>query len=99
MPPNLRQSILTLATKYRLPAIHNLRFSNENGLMWYGPDLLDPYRNDGPQYADRILRGEKVNNLPVQFPRYELVLNRRTAKAIGLEFPATLLALADEVIE
>jgi putative ABC transport system substrate-binding protein len=100
MPPDLRQSVMALATKYRMPAIYFSKLSHEEGLMSYGVDALDPFRHGGPQYADRILRGEKVNNLPVQFPtKYELVLNRRTAKAIGLKFPVTLLALADEVIE
>jgi putative tryptophan/tyrosine transport system substrate-binding protein len=99
MAPDLRQSIIALAAKHRLPAIYSLK-GFEEGLMYYGPDRLDSMLNGGPQYADRILRGENVSNLPVQFAtKYELVLNRRTAKAIGLEFPATLLALADEVIE
>ena len=109
MAPDLRQSVIALAAKHRLPAIYYSRVASNltggfgfqvGGLMSYGPDRLDPILNGGPQYADRILRGENVSNLPVQFPtKYELVLNRRTAKAIGLEFPATLLALADEVIE
>jgi putative tryptophan/tyrosine transport system substrate-binding protein len=101
MAPDLRQSVIALAAKHQLPAIYYSKVSfQEEGLMSYGPDRLDSMLNGGPQYADRILRGENVSNLPVQFPtKYELVLNRRTAKAIGLEFPATLLALADEVIE
>jgi putative ABC transport system substrate-binding protein len=95
MAPDLRQSVIALAAKHRLPAIYYSKVSfQEEGLM--GPDRLDSMLNGGPQYADRIPRGENVSNLPVQFPtKYELVLNRRTAKAIGLEFPAT----ADEVIE
>ena len=98
--PDLRRSVFDLATKYRISAIYYAKEVLENGLMAYGADALEPFRRGGPQYADRILRGEKVGNLPVQFPtRFQLVLNLRTAKAIGLEFPVTLLSLADEVIE
>jgi putative tryptophan/tyrosine transport system substrate-binding protein len=99
MVADLRQSVIALAAKHRLPAIYYSK-GFEEGLMSYGPDRLGSMLNGGPQYADRILRGENVSNLPVQFAtNYELVLNRRTAKAIGLEFPATLVAIADEVIE
>ena len=95
-----RELIIALAARHRLPAIYNSRFWPAAGaLMSYGPDFLDQFRR-AAGYVDRILRGEKPSDLPVQAPtKYELVINLRTAKALGLEVPPTLLARADEVIE
>jgi putative ABC transport system substrate-binding protein len=92
--------IPTLAVHYKLPAVYPWRYSvNAGGLMSYGSDLASQFRS-AAQYVDRILRGEKSANLPVQAPtKYELVINLRAAKAIGLEVPPTLLARAEEVIE
>ena len=95
-----RDLIITLADRLRLPAIYPFRyFANSGGLLSYGPTTIDPYiRAAG--YVDRILKGAKPADLPVQAPtNYELVINLKTAKALGLEFPATVLARADEVIE
>jgi putative tryptophan/tyrosine transport system substrate-binding protein len=95
-----RELIVTLAARYRLPTIYPLgHFVRSGGLFSYGPDPVEPYRH-AAGYIDRILRGEKPADLPVQAPtKYELVVNLKTAKALGLAVPDTLLARADEVIE
>jgi putative tryptophan/tyrosine transport system substrate-binding protein len=95
-----RNLIITLAARHQLPAVYPLSyFARSGGLISYGPDSIDPYRR-AAAYVDRILKGEKPADLPVQAPtKYELVINLKAAKALGLEVPATLLALADEVIE
>src|SRR5262245_25981556 len=95
-----RNLIITLATRLRLPAIYPFRFyATDGGLIAYGPDSIEPHRR-AASYVDRILRGEKPADLPVQAPtKYELVINLKTAKALGLEVPAMLLSRADEVIE
>jgi putative ABC transport system substrate-binding protein len=95
-----RDLIIRLAARYRLPAIYGPRhYATSGGLISYGPNPIDPFRQ-GASYVDRILKGAKPGDLPAQFPtRYELIVNLRTAKPLGLEVPATLLARADEVIE
>jgi putative ABC transport system substrate-binding protein len=95
-----RDLILKLIARYKLPAISNDRISVANGgLMSYGPDRVDMYRR-AVGYVDRILKGEKPGDLPVQAPtKYELVVNLKTAKALGLTVPQSLLARADELIE
>jgi putative ABC transport system substrate-binding protein len=96
----MRGVLIGLAAQYRLPAIYPLRvFATAGGLASYGPDLMEEYRDAGG-YVDRILRGEKPANLPVQVAsKFQLALNLKTAKALGLSMPQTLLSTADEVFE
>ena len=95
-----RHLIVTLATRYQLPAVYNgHHFTSLGGLMSYEADYIDQYQR-AAGYVDRILKGEKPADLPVQAPtKYELVINLKTAKALGIDVPPTLLARADEVIE
>jgi putative ABC transport system substrate-binding protein len=96
----LRDSLVALAAQFRLPAIYPLRtFATAGGLASYGPDVAEEYRQ-AAGYVDRVLRGEKPGNLPVQVAsKYQLVINLKTAKSLGLAIPQTLLATADEVLE
>ena len=95
-----RKLIITLAARHQLPAVYFApSFVKEGGLISYGPDLVDQFRQ-AAGYVDRILKGEKPADLPVQAPtKYELVINLKTAKVLGLTVPPTVLARADDVIE
>jgi len=95
-----RDLIISLAARHRLPAVYSFRFFvTDGGLISYGPDTVDPSRQ-AAGYVDRILRGEKPADLPVQSAtKYELVINLKTAKALGLTVPPSLLSRADEILE
>ena len=95
-----RDLIITLAARNRLPAVYVQKyFATDGGLISYGPDETDQFRR-AAGYVDRILKGEKPADLPVQAPtKYELVVNLKTAKALGLTIPAAVLSRADDVIE
>ncbi len=95
-----RTLIVTLAAQHKLPAVYPYRYyAAAGGLICYGPDEIEQYRQ-AAGYVDRILKGEKPGDLPVQAPtKYELIINLKTAKALGLDIPTTVLARADEVIE
>jgi len=95
-----RDLIIVLAARYRLPATYMIRFfATSGGLIAYGSDQIDQWRG-AARYVDRILKGEKPGDLPVQAPtKYELIVNLKTARAIGLDLPSSLLVRADQVIE
>jgi putative tryptophan/tyrosine transport system substrate-binding protein len=95
-----RDLIISLANQHRLPSVYwHRRFVPSGGLVSYGPDTIDPFRR-AAGYVDRILKGEKPADLPVQAPtKYDLVVNPKAAKVLGITVPDTLLARADEVIE
>ncbi|MGC2471135.1 MAG: ABC transporter substrate binding protein [Pseudolabrys sp.] len=98
--PIHRDLIIALAARHKLPAIYVERlFAAAGGLLSYGPDFANQYRR-AASYVDRIFKGEKPADLPVQAPtKYELVINLKTAKALGITVPQSVLARADEVIE
>ena len=104
MPDNFmlfhREAIISFAAQYKVPAIYfHSSFPRDGGLLSYATDSIDQLRR-AAAYVDRILRGAKPADLPVQLPvKFDMILNTRTAKALGLTVPPTLLALADEVIE
>jgi putative ABC transport system substrate-binding protein len=95
-----RAPIISAAARNNVPAVYyRSEFARDGGLLSYGPDLVDNWRR-AASYVDRILRGAKPGDLPVQFPtKFEMVLNLKTAKALGLEVPLSILVRADEVIE
>ena len=95
-----RNLIVTLAARHRLCAVYSLRpFVTAGGLIFYGPDIADQYRR-AAGYVDRILKGEKPADLPVQAPtKFEMAINMKTAKALGITMPVSLLTRADELIE
>ena len=95
-----RASLILAAARNNVPAVHWLPdFAREGGLLSYGPDLVDNFRR-AATYVDRILRGAKPGDLPVQFPtKFEMVVNLKTAKALGLAVPPSIMLRADEVIE
>jgi putative tryptophan/tyrosine transport system substrate-binding protein len=97
---SLRPQVLAIVARYRIPAIYSDRaFATDGGLVSYGADRLEPYRQ-AASYVDRILHGEKAGDLPFQQPtKYQLVINLKTAKVLGLAVPEALLATADEVIQ
>src|SRR5215471_3342070 len=95
-----RAPIILAAARNNVPAVYYLSdFARDGGLLSYGNDVTDNFRR-AASYVDRILRGAKPAELPVQLPtKFEMIVNRKTAKALGIEIPQTLLAIADEVIE
>jgi putative ABC transport system substrate-binding protein len=95
-----RDVLITLAARHKLPAVYaNPYYAASGGLVGYGPNIVDQYRQ-AAGYVDHILKGEKPADLPVQAPtKYELVINLKTAKALGIDIPTSVLARADEVIE
>ena len=95
-----RALIIDLAARHRLPAVYNIQlFARDGGLMSYGPNIIDQFPR-AAQYVDRILKGEKPADLPVQSPtKYDLTINLKTAKVLGIDVPSSLVARADEVIE
>ena len=95
-----RPPIILAAARNNVPAVYPLsEAARDGGLLSYGADVVDNYRR-AATYADRILRGEKPGDLPVQFPtKFEMVVNRKTAKALGLAIPPSILLRADELIE